>query len=306
MQSFLWALALSVLLCCSAGAQARLEKVIFDTDIGDDVDDAYALALLAHQPGIEILGVTTAFGETPKRAEVAAKLLHVMGKDDVPVYAGRASDRKIGRQHDWANGFKSRAIKSTPAIEFMRHELAKRPGEITLIAVGPLTNLGDLLTKYPETKKQIQRIVIMGGAVHAGYNNQSPPVEEWNIKCDPPAARAVYSSGVPLTMAGLEATTMLQLDHDRQKKLFAHGTPTTDALAALTNLWGGNIPVLYDPMAVAFACGQRFCDTEQQSVIVEDSGKTTIKEGAPVCTVLVNPRKDAFLDWYVSALAPKR
>src|ERR1051325_3316135 len=116
MQSYLWALALAAL-CTFASGQARSEKVIFDTDIGDDVDDAYALALLVHQPGIEILGVTTAFGETPKRAEVAAKLLHVMGRDDVPVFAGRASDRKIGRQHDWAAGYKSRAIKSLPAVE---------------------------------------------------------------------------------------------------------------------------------------------------------------------------------------------
>ena len=66
---------------------------------------------------------------------------------------------------------------------------------------------------------------------------------------------------------------MLQLDHERQKKLFAYGTPTTDALAALTNLWGNNVPTLFDPMAVAYACGQRFCDAEQQSVVVEDSGQ---------------------------------
>ena len=89
MQSFFWALALGVVLCAAAGGQARPEKVIFDTDIGDDVDDAYALALLVHQPGIDVLGVTTAFGQTPKRAEVAAKLLHVMGRDDIPVYACR-------------------------------------------------------------------------------------------------------------------------------------------------------------------------------------------------------------------------
>src|ERR1041385_1664335 len=134
MQSFLWAFVLAAL-CGPAYGQVRPEKVIFDTDIGDDVDDAYALALLVHQPGIEILGVTTAFGQTAKRAEVAAKLLHVMGRDDIPVYSGRESKRDIGRQHEWAREFKSKSIKPAPAVEFIRHELAKHPGEITLIAV---------------------------------------------------------------------------------------------------------------------------------------------------------------------------
>src|SRR2546423_11647924 len=111
MQSILFSLIFAAILGVAAAGQAPAEKVIFDTDIGDDVDDAYALALLVSQPGVRILGVTTAFGETAKRAEVAAKLLSVMGHPDIPVHAGRASDRKIGRQHEWATGYRSSAIK---------------------------------------------------------------------------------------------------------------------------------------------------------------------------------------------------
>ena len=287
--------------------QPAQQKVILDTDIGDDVDDAYALALLVSLPNAKILGVTTAFGETGKRAEIAAKLLKVVGRPDVPVFAGRSGmGGKIGRQYDWAKGFKSSSIKSESAADFMKREIAKAPGEVTLIPVGALTNIGDMLTKYPEVKTKIKQIVIMGGAVHLGYNLKPPPIPEWNIKCDPSAARVVFASGVPVVMAGLEVTSMMQLDPERQKKLFSAGTPMTDALAALTNLWGNNVPTLFDPVAVAHALGNAFCDTEQQHIDVEDSGLTKITEGPTNVTVLVNPKKEMFLDWYVETVGKRK
>jgi purine nucleosidase len=282
------------------------EKVILDTDIGDDVDDAYALALIASLPNVKLLGVTTAFGETTKRAELAAKLLKTMGRSDVPVYAGRQGEFPIKRQYEWAKGFRSRSLRSGEAVDFMRREIERAPGEVTLIAIGPLTNLGDLLTRYPDVKTKIKRIVIMGGAVYVGYNSQAPPVPEWNIKCDPAAARVVYDGGIPMVMAGLEVTAMLQLDAERQKRLFGYGTPMTDALAALTNLWGHTTPTLFDPMAVAYALGHRFCESEQRRVVVEEDGTTRITEGTPNVTVLIKPQKEAFLDWYVDSLAPSR
>src|SRR5437016_485157 len=114
------------------GSHTGPQKIILDTDIGDDVDDAYALALLVSLPNAKILGVTTAFGETGKRAEIAAKLLKVVGRTDVPVCAGRpGSGGKIGRQYDWAKGFKSPSLKATPAADFMKAEIDKAPGEVT-------------------------------------------------------------------------------------------------------------------------------------------------------------------------------
>src|SRR5687768_3927700 len=114
------------------------QKVIFDTDIGDDIDDAYALVQVASAPNVQLLGVTTAFGQTGERAVLAAKLLHVMGRDDVSVYAGRRGPAEIRRQYDWARGYQSRAIQEEAAVDFMRREIERAPGEITLIAVGPL------------------------------------------------------------------------------------------------------------------------------------------------------------------------
>jgi inosine-uridine nucleoside N-ribohydrolase len=287
-------------------AKTPPQKVILDTDIGDDIDDAYALALIASSKSVRLLGVTTAFGETQKRAQIAAKLLSVMGRKEVPVYAGRAGEFKVREQYLWAKDFQSKSLRSQPAVEFLRESIERNPGEVTLIAIGALTNVSDLLTTYPEVKPKIKRIVIMGGAVYVGYNNMAPPVVEWNIRCDPPAAKVVFQSGVPLVMAGLEATTMLRFEIPRQKRLSALGTPTTDAIAALTMLWGNNVPILFDCMAVAYAMGERFCEEERQHVEIEPDGMTRITPGTPNVTVLVKPQKEAFLDWHIEALRPTK
>ncbi len=278
------------------------EKVILDTDIGDDIDDAYALALVVSLPNAKLLGVTTTFGETQKRAELAAKLLHVYGRDEVPVYAGLVGAAKMGRQYEWAAGFRSPSLKSSGATLFLKNTIEKNPGQVTLVGIGALTNIGDLLTRFPEVKPKIKRIVIMGGSVYLGYNNQAPAGVEWNIKCDPPAAKIVYGSGVPLVMAGLEVTTMMQFDAERQKRLFAAGIPMTDALAALTNLWGGNTPTQYDSVAVAYALGYSFSDKEERHVEVGADGLTKITDGPPNVTVLIHPQKEAFLDWFGAIL----
>ncbi len=284
------------------GAQTPIRKVIFDTDIADDVDDAYALALVCATPNFQLLGVTTTFGQTHERAQVTAKLLNALGRKAVPVYAGRTGSAKIGRQYEWAKGYNSASIRSLAADEFLYQSIKANPGEVTIIAVGALTNVGDLLTKHPDVKGLIKAVYIMGGAVHIGYNGKPPAIAEWNIKCDVEAARKLFASGVPVVMAGLESTAMMQLDEERQKKLFAKGSVSTDALAALTNLWGNHVPTLFDPVAVAAAGGVSFWETETMHIEVDDQAVTKMTDGPKNVTLLVNPKKEAFLDWYVKTL----
>lgn len=293
---------------CMLGMVSRAEpvagrvKILLDTDIGDDVDDVYALALLATLPEVDLRGVTTVFGETDKRAQLAAKLLSVMGRKEVPVCAGRAGARKIGPQYLWAAGFQSPAIKRMTAVQLMKREVERFPGEVTIVTIGALTNAGDLLSQHPEVARKIRRIVMMGGAAFVGYNNQPPPTPEWNIRCDPAAARTVFTSGVPIVMAGLDATTMMQLDEERQKRMAASGRRTNDAIASLRLLWGRPVPTLYDPVAVAYATGHVFAEEKAVHIQVEDDGLTRVVEGPPNCVALVHPNKEAFLDWYVEVM----
>lgn len=295
-----------MLMATSATGAPGQTKIILDTDIGDDVDDVYALALLATLPNVRLLGVTTAFGETDKRAELAAKLLSVMGRGDVPVCAGRPGAHKIGAQHQWAAGFRSKAMRKMTAVDFMRREIEKAPGEVTIVPVGALTNVGDLLSQHPGVAGKIKRIVLMGGAAFVGYNSQPPATPEWNIRCDPAAARVVFDSGAPIVMAGLDATTMMKLDEERQKRMAASGKRTNDAIASLRLLWGHAAPTLYDPVAAAYAANHAFADERPVRIRVEDDGLTRVIEGAPNAVALVNPRQEAFLDWYVEVMSAAR
>src|SRR3954467_3876950 len=213
--------------------------VIFDTDIGTDIDDAYALAALIHRPELELLAVTTVSSDAVARARLAAKLLRVAGGRwaKVPVYAGISTPIQYMKQVDWAKGFTSPSLHESGAVEFMRARINARPGEITLIAVGELTNLAALLESQGGIAKKIRAISLMGGSINRGYAAGSKPEPEWNIKSNAKAARVVFESGVPLLVAPLDSTADLKLSPEMRVALFARGVPLNDALAALNSIW---------------------------------------------------------------------
>src|SRR5687767_14225794 len=144
----LTSLLLFFLACTGAPALASAPApVIFDTDIGTDIDDAYALVGLIHRDDLEVLGVTTVSSDAAARARLAAKLLSIAGGKwaKVPVYAGISTPTQYMKQVEWAQGFDSPSLHASGGVEFMRREINARPGRITLIAVGELTNIAALL-----------------------------------------------------------------------------------------------------------------------------------------------------------------
>src|SRR6188768_992234 len=243
---------------CFGVSAAAATPVIFDTDIGTDIDDAYALAALIHRPELELIGVTTVSSDAIARARLAAKLLQVAGDRwaKVPVYAGTSTPTQYMKQVDWAQGFTSPSLHESGAVEFMRTQIEARPGEITLIAVGELTNIAAVLESAPGIAKKIRAISLMGGSIYRGYAAGSKPEPEWNIKSNAKAAKTVFESGVPLLVAPLDSTADLKLTPDLRVKIYLRGTPFNDALASLdqiwryTNHWKGNDPTLFDVLAV--------------------------------------------------------
>jgi inosine-uridine nucleoside N-ribohydrolase len=237
---------------------APVAHVIFDTDIGTDIDDAYALAALTKHPELHLVGVTTVSGDAVARARLAAKFLSVAGGKwaSVPVYAGTSTAPQYMKQVEWARGFRSTNLHESGGVEFMRREIDARPGQITLIAVGELTNIAALLDSEPDIAKKIRAISLMGGAIYRGYDPGSKPEPEWNIRSNIAAARSVFASGVPLLVAPLDSTTELIVTPEMRVKMFSAGAPLTDALAALnsiwrhTNTWKAENPTLFDVLAV--------------------------------------------------------
>jgi purine nucleosidase len=278
-------------------------KVIFDTDIGDDIDDAYALALLLKSPEVKILGVTTAFGDTHLRARLVSRLLQDTGNASIPVYAGTVTKVKNGlSQAAWANQFPDRAYPD--AISFILETIRKNPGEITLICVAPLTNIGALLEKDPATFRKLRRVVMMGGSVNGGYGDAAGghPEPEWNIVSDIPAAQALFKSGVPLYVMPLDST-QIELDAARRKTLFDHDSILTNDLQELTRQWTAathfDTPTLYDAVATAYALDPKVCPVTPMRITVDDRGMTRKVPGPANAHVCLTSSAATFFDFYL-------
>jgi inosine-uridine nucleoside N-ribohydrolase len=288
-----------------AAAPAKKIPILVDTDIGTDIDDAFALALVVKSPELELLGVTTVSGDTHARARLAAKLLWEAGDRYVPVAAGEPGRPLPMEQTRWAEGFKSPQIRSANAVTFLATVLRRRAEKTTLVAIGPLSNIAALLTKNPRIGQKIKQIVLMGGSIAHGYGDDPNPVAEYNIAADPPAAQKVFGSGVPILMVPLDVTAMLQLERVDRHRIFTQMTPLTNSLTLLYQLWNQRTPTLFDPMAVAMVLDPGLCETEPMAVEVDLNGFTRAAQGKPpnaVVALHTNPAK--FFDFYLKRVAP--
>jgi inosine-uridine nucleoside N-ribohydrolase len=280
--------------------------VLLDTDIGGDMDDPLALALALVSPEIDLCGITTVSGDAHTRALLVCRLLHLVGRADIPVAAGAPArpvpDFAGQMQYGLRPSFRHRP--EPDAVAFLYKRLKARPGELTILAAGPLTNVAELFRKHPDCKPWVKRLVVMGGALRVGYEMKPPPVPEWNIKGDVKAAQAVFSSGVPLVLAPLDATADLSLDKAQQSRLWSAGTPLTNQLHALYQLWERTTPILFDPLAVALCFTEKFCKMEDLRIEVDGKGLTRAVKGKPNARVATATQRAEFVKWYLDRLAP--
>lgn len=287
----------------NAAAQER-KKIIFDTDLASDIDDAFAHALVQVSDEFEVLGITMAYGPTDRRARVSCRMLWECGQENIPVVVGRPlnAENDARPQLIWGDGFEAYKPLDEPAADFIIRMLRRYPGEITIISVGPVTNLGDVIRKDPEAWKMVKEVYSMFGSFFMGYDESSRPDAEWNVRADVESSKLFVESGVPMTFAGLDVTTMVKYREDRRLQLALRGSPLTDALTGLFTLWSGNNytqdPTLYDPVAVLMAMNDRFVTTREACVEVDDEGFTHVVEGRePNCRIGLHIQTDQFLDW---------
>jgi inosine-uridine nucleoside N-ribohydrolase len=279
--------------------------ILLDTDIGTDIDDAFALALIVRSPELDLLGVTTVSGDTKARAQLAAKLLRESGTRGVPVVAGEPGRPLPIEQTRWAKDFRSPQLQPGSAVNFLDATLRRRAGKTTIVAIGPLSNISALLQKDPAVAKKIDQIVLMGGSIHHGYGEDPTPVAEYNIAADPAAAQRVFSSGVSILMVPLDVTAMLQLHAADRHRVFTNLSPMTDGLAILYNLWNQRTPTLFDPMAVAMVIDPTLCQTKPLNVQIDANGFTQVADSQPPnATVALQTDPAKFFVFYLGRVAP--
>jgi len=304
-----YALFLPLIFCIGTARGEERMKIILDTDIAGDIDDAFAQALVMVSPEFEVLGVTIADGPTDKRALVSCRMLYDCGMEHIPVAVGRPTRQgsAIPPQLLWGEGFDGFNPVNQPAADFIIGMLRKYPRQITIISVGPVTNLGDVIDRDPEAWKLVKAVYSMFGSFYMGYDGGPVPSAEWNVRADVKSAQKFMASGVPITFAGLDVTTMVTFDCDRRKQLSMRSSPLTDALCGLYALWSsespGRDPVLYDPVAVSMALSGGFVTTRESHVRVTDEGYTVIDENSlPNCRIGMQIKKEEFLEWLTRRL----
>jgi len=288
--------------------KALPEKVIIDTDIGDDIDDAFAVALALRSPELQILGITTTFGDTETRAKLLDRFLAEAGRPEIPVAAGVPTPPKgTFTQRRYAENNRFAKPSHPDAVPFLLDQIRRNTGQVTLIAIGPLMNVGAAIDKDPATFRKLKRVIIMGGSIKRGYGDlgfgpPQPPQPEWNILNDIPSAQKLFAAGVPLFVMPLDAT-QLKLDEVKRAFLFSQGTPLTDALTLLYHQWGQETPTLFDPMTIAFLVNPNLCPVQPMHIRVDEKGFTRPDAGSPNAQVCLDSNPDAFFRFFLSRLA---
>ncbi|MHB8217020.1 MAG: nucleoside hydrolase [Candidatus Sulfotelmatobacter sp.] len=269
-------------------------RVIIDTDPG--VDDALALLLAMRSPELKIEAITPVAGNVPLELTLpnALRMVEIAGRTEIPVAAGAKSPlvrRLVTATYvHGENGLggavfpepKTKPINQ-PAAELIRQIVRQFPGEVTLLTIGPLTNIATALNTDAELAGMVRALVMMGGSLSGG---NITPAAEFNIYVDPEAARIVFQSGIPITMVGLDVTRKTSLTEDHLRQLQAGQNPVSQAAATIArnaiehNRERGFVvgPNMHDSLAVAGFLDPSILKLKEYYVDVETTGELTAGE----------------------------
>lgn len=256
-------------------------KVIIDTDMGDDIDDAFAL-LFAMKLNFDIIGITTVFENTEQRARMTKKLLAAYGGgyESVPVFAGCGTPlAKEARAYPDlcqytpdidSDGYKPDSVDENDAINFIIDSCRKYKEELTVIAIGPFTNMARVIERDKDALNLAREVVIMGGAFYKQYS-------DWNVICDVEAADVMFRGVKNIKCLGADVTHKLQLDkNDDERILSADSSEAVKYVSLIYSKWkaatGKPAGVLHDPLAILYAKDRTVCTYEESAVAVITEG----------------------------------
>lgn len=269
-------------------------KIIIDTDIGDDVDDALAIAWALRRPELDIRAVTTVFGQVDKRAQLVAKLLKLFGREDIPFAAGEGQPLSVPAG-DARQAWLTREPNQYPLVvpgeplpapascggeELLARTIEACPGDIWLVSIGALTNVARLIERRPATAAKLKGVACMAAETHLLR-------KEYNILCDPEAARVALRSGLVRYVGTWDVTRRVAMRPEDIAALEAVGTDRSRALLKLIALWQPRQswkprPVMYDMCPLLWLFAPQLFETQPMRLDVELAGTLTRGMTVPV------------------------
>lgn len=283
----------------SKASAAHRIPVILDSDIGDDIDDTWALLMLLRSPQIDLKMVVSDYGNALYRCRLYARLLETFGRSDVPIGIGLNPQDNPGRQSDWVGDY---SLDDYPGsvradgVDAMIEYILASPEPVTLLCVGPVPNIAQALRRAPEIAENA-RFVGMHGSIRVGYNGAPEPSIEWNVKVDPASLQAVFAAPWDITLAPLDTCGTIVLDGDNYGQLYASPDPALRALMENYKVFLPGAPyvdpstdpskistTLFDTLAVYLTHTEDLVQMEDLLLSVTDDGKTIIdpEHGRPV------------------------
>jgi len=315
------ALSFSIVLPGAAAPARPPIPIILDTDIGDDIDDTWALALALKSPELDVKLVVTDYGNTEHRAKIVARILEIAGRTDIPIGIGVKESDKESPQADWVKGYdlaryRGRVLKDGVQALVDTAMAASEP--LTLVSIGPPPNLKAALEREPRIAGKL-RLSGMYGSLHRGYDAKPSPEPEWNVKANPAAARALLGAPwVEAVATPLDTCGLVQLKGERYARVRDSKDPLARAVIDAYRLWcprqewcakdpefvTAKSSTLFDTVAVYLAISRDLVKTETTGVRVTDEGMT-VPDPASRPLAWATEWKDlgGFEEWLAARLA---
>jgi len=266
--------------------------VILDTDIGTDIDDTWALAFLLRCPELDVKLITTVSGDTYERAKIAAKLLEVVGRTDIPIGIGVPLENTPIYQSEWVQRYRLGDYRGEilqNGIQAMADVIQQASEPVTVIGIGPLPNIASLLMQAPDVVHR-SRFVGMFGSLRKGYFGSEVISAEYNVKLYPHACRKVFSTRWGITISPLDTCGLVQLKGEKYRIVRESRDPLVRAVMENYDCWtkynrnplyrgfdpGRESSILYDLVPVYLAFSEAFLDIEELKITVSEDGYTRI------------------------------
>jgi len=297
--------------------------VIFDTDIGDDIDDTWALAVLLHCPELDIKLITTSTTNTLNKTRIVAKVLKAAGRTDIPIAAGIPMGDTKMYQSGWVKDFK---LSSYPGhitcdgVDRLIDTVMNSPEPITLIAVGPLYNIAEALKREPKIAKKVN-FVGMYGSIYKGYGDSKKLAAEHNVITFPQASQKVFDAPWrSMTITPLDTCGIIRLKGEKYQKVLQSENPVAQAVIDSYRIWSKRpgypassrgtpeicSTILFDTVAIYLAMSDDLLKMEKLPICVNDEGYTVIQEGASMVNCAVEWKSlSGFEDWLVNRMLNK-